>query len=444
MSEAHPPIRIPRKVRQSREEHESVILKLANNKLMDQATQDLLTRIGPGSRMGNLLRRYWHPVAASCELAAGDARPVRLLGEDLVVFRTASGRLGLLEAACPHRRASLAYGEVDGETLLCPYHGWTFAADGRCVAMPAEPRQKPALLERCGARVYLAEELGGLIFAYLGPRPAPLLPRWDLLVWPDGLRDIGRALLPCNWLQIMENSVDPIHVEWLHGRHLSWSRTRAGLPPPTHYRKHQIKIGFDSFRWGIIKRRVLEGGSEQDDDWRIGHPLLFPLMVRVGAGQQHRLQIRVPVDDTHTHHYWYACYRPKPGQPSPAQDSIPVYDIPWQDGNGGFITDFVDGGDIMAWVTQGPIADRTREQLVSADAGIVLYRRMLLNEMKRAEAGEDPLGTVRDPEENRIIELPQERNKLGGGSAFLREAVAMSHVRHSPIRERILDLLECS
>ncbi|WP_295887762.1 aromatic ring-hydroxylating dioxygenase subunit alpha [uncultured Thiohalocapsa sp.] len=409
---------------------------------MNQDTQDLLTRIGPGTGMGALLRRYWHPVAGSAELAPGEARKVRLLGEDLALFRTASGRLGLLEESCPHRRASLAYGEVDGETILCPYHGWTFAADGRCLAMPAESEQKPALLARCRATAYRAEELGGLIFAYLGPEPVPLLPRWDLLVWPDGLRDIGRALIPCNWLQIMENSVDPTHVEWLHGRHLAWVRGRKGLPAPTHYRRHQVRIGFDTFPYGIIKRRVLEGGSEADDDWHIGHPLLFPLMVRVGAGQQHRLQIRVPVDDTHTLHFWYACYRPKPGQPPPAQRRIPVYDIPWQDEHGDFITDFVDGGDIMAWVTQGPIADRTREQLVASDAGIALYRRMLLDEMRRSEAGEDPLGVVRDPESNRIIELPQERNKLGGGKSFLREAVGMSHVRYSPILHEITALLE--
>jgi 5,5'-dehydrodivanillate O-demethylase len=405
-------------------------------------TQALLTRIGPGTRMGTLLRRYWHPVAGSSELPAGQARKVRLLGEDLVLFRAASGGLGLLEEACPHRRASLAYGEVDGEDLVCPYHGWTFAADGRCVAMPAESRQRPALLERCRALAYRAEELGGLVFAYLGPEPVPLLPRWDLLVWEDGLRDIGEALIPCNWLQIMENSVDPTHVEWLHGHHLAWVRTSKGLTAPTHYRKHQTRIGFDRFRYGIIKRRLLEGGSEQDDDWRVGHPLLFPLMVRVGAGRQHRLQLRVPVDDTHTRHYWYACYRTAPGQDTPKQEHIPVYEVPWRDAAGEFITDFVDGGDIMAWVTQGEIADRTREQLVASDAGIVLYRRMLLEALASVEAGRDPPGLVRDPAENRNIELPQERDKLGGGLAFVREAVAMSHVRYSPIRDRILALLE--
>jgi len=347
-----------------------------------------------------------------------------------------------MEESCPHRRASLVYGEVRGETILCPYHGWTFDSKGQCLAMPAERVQKPELLERCRAVAYRAEELGGLIFGYIGPEPAPLLPRWDVLVWQDGLRDIGQALIPCNWLQIMENSVDPTHVEWLHGHHLAWTRARQGQPAPNYYRRHQIRIGFDRFRWGIIKRRVLEDGSEQDDDWCVGHPLLFPLMVRVGAGQQHRLQIRVPVDDTHTQHYWYSLYRPRPGKAVPVQYGIPVYDIPWQDEHGEFITDFVDGGDIMAWVTQGPVADRTREQLVASDTGIALYRRMLLEELERAESGEDPCGVVRDPSDNAIIELPQERNKLGGGSAFLREAVDMSHVRHSPILDRIIELLE--
>ncbi|NNJ84971.1 MAG: aromatic ring-hydroxylating dioxygenase subunit alpha, partial [Gammaproteobacteria bacterium] len=332
------------------------------------------------------------------------------------------------------------------ESIICPYHGWSFDCTGRCLAMPAEKTQKPKLLAQARATAYRAEELGGLIFAYLGPEPAPLLPRYDLLVWEDGLRDIGQAHLNCNWLQIMENSVDPTHLEWLHGHHLAWVRSQKGLSTPTHYRKHQVKIGFDRFRYGIIKRRVLEGGSEQDDDWRIGHPLIFPLMVRVGAGQQHRMQIRVPVDDTHTHHYWYACYRPKPGQNSensaPVQSEIPVYDIPWQDEHGELITDFVDGGDIMAWITQGPIADRTREQLVASDAGIVLYRRMLMEEVRRVEAAEDPLGVIRDPAENDIIELPQERDKFRGGKSFVREAVEISHVRHSPIKSQIIRLLE--
>lgn len=404
--------------------------------------QELLTRIGPGTRMGSLLRRYWHPIVASVELAAGTTLPVRLLGEDLVLFRGSSGQAGLLEAACPHRGVSMVHGEVADDTLICPYHGWSFQADGSCLAMPAEARQDPALLRQCSTRAYPVEELGGLIFAYLGPSPAPLLPRWDLLVWPDGLRDIGRAVIPCNWLQIMENSVDPTHVEWLHGRHLNWSRSSRGLAASRHYLRHHVKIGFDRFRYGIIKRRLLEGGSEADDDWQIGHPLLFPLMVRVGAGQQHRLQIRVPIDDTHTLHFWYACYRPRPDQVTTRQTEIPIYDVPWQDADGTPLTDFVDGGDIMAWLSQGAIADRSREHLVASDAGIRLYRNMLLQELHRCEAGEDPLGVVRCSQENQCIVLPQEDNKVGGGKAFVRDALNLSHVRYSPLLPQIEALLE--
>jgi len=255
------------------------------------------------------------------------------------------------------------------------------------------------------------------------------------------LRDVGRALLPCNWLQIMENSVDPYHVEWLHGHHLAHVREQDGQQGPTHYRRKQIKVGFDLFEHGIIKRRVLEGGSEEDDDWKIGHPLVFPFMLRVGSHGQHRFQIRVPVDDTHTMHYWYACYRPAEGVPAPEQREVPLYEVPWRDERGNHIVDFVDGQDIMAWVTQGAIADRTREILGSSDRGIALYRKLLFDQVEVVRRGEDPLGVVRDERRNTILELPQEREKYGRGAAFLAESIAMGHVRYSPLREQVLALL---
>ncbi len=407
---------------------------------MTPEQQERLTRVGPGTPMGALLRRYWHPVAASAELAPGTARAVRLLGEDLVLFRAPHGVPGLVAERCPHRGTSLRHGRVDADGIACPYHGWTFDRDGRCVAMPAEP-DEPALRERARTTAYPAQDLGGLVFAYLGPAPAPLLPRYDLYVRDGALRDIGRALLPCNWLQIMENSVDPTHVEWLHGGHLAHVRAAAGLAAPLHYRRRHVRIGFDLFRYGIVKRRILEGGSEADDDWRVGHPLIFPLTLRVGAGGQHRFQIRVPVDDTHTLHWWYSCYVPPTGVAAPAQDEIPVYEVPWRDAEGNFILDFVDGGDIMTWVLQGPIADRTRERLTASDTGLVLLRRLLLEQLAVVEGGGDPLGVVRDPDENRLIEFAQEQDKYRAGGDFLRESIALSHVRHSPLRDRILALL---
>jgi 5,5'-dehydrodivanillate O-demethylase len=403
---------------------------------MTPEEQETLTRVGAGTPMGGLLRRYWFPIAASCELPAGAVRPVRLLGEDLVAFRSLAGELGVLEEHCPHRRASLRYGSVEEDGIRCAYHGWKLSPAGRCLEMPAE-RPHARLLERAAARAYRAEELGGLVFAYLGPEPAPLLPRYDLFVWEDALRDIGRALIPCNWLQIMENSVDPTHLEWLHGHHLASVRRARGLPEPRHYRKRQVKIGFDRFRYGIVKRRIVEGGSEEDDDWKIGHPLVFPVSLRVGSHPQHRFQIRVPVDDTHTQHYWYSCYRPPDGMQTPPQAEIPVYDVPWRDERGDFIVDYVDGQDIMTWVTQGPIADRTRERLVASDRGIVLLRKLLFEQLERVERGSDPIGVVRDPEENHLIELPQERDKYRDGTGFLADALELSHVRYSPLRWEI-------
>jgi len=402
--------------------------------------QELLTRIGPDTPMGDLFRRYWMPVLPSCDLEVGSVKRVRILGEDLVVFRDRTGTLGALEEHCPHRGTSLGYGCVEEEGIRCPYHGWKFNAYGDCLDMPVES-QNIKLRKTVSARSYPVEDLGGLVFLYLGPKPVPLLPKFDVYVWENVLRDIGYALLPCNWLQIMENSVDPHHVEWLHGHHLAHVRAKHGLTTPTFYRKRQIKIDFEVFKFGIIKRRILEGGSETDDDWSIGHPLIFPNMLRVGSHRQHRMQIRVPVDDTHTLHFWYSCYRPAQGTPIPQQTSIPSYQVPWQDDKGQFILDFVDGGDIMSWVTQGPIADRTRETLVSSDQGIALYRRLLLEQMKKIQDGQDPLGVIRNNQENEIIELPQENEKFGQGALFLAESMEMGHARYSPIKDLVQQLL---
>ncbi|MCK6461166.1 MAG: aromatic ring-hydroxylating dioxygenase subunit alpha, partial [Planctomycetes bacterium] len=255
-------------------------------------------------------------------------------------------------------------------------------------------------------------------------------PRWDVLAWEGALRDIGQATLPCNWLQIMENSVDPHHTEWLHGHHLSHVKTGA----PAQYLRPHVKVGFDVFEYGIVKRRVLEGGSEEDDDWTVGHPLLFPNTLRVGEHGRSRLQIRVPVDDTRTWHLWVSCYRID-GVAMPPQERVPLYDVPWRDERGEFIVDFVDGGDIMAWVTQGEIADRTKETLGSSDAGIALYRRLLREQVEKVRAGEDPLGVVRT--EHRVLELPQERNKFGGGAEFLLKSLENGHGRHSPLKDQV-------
>ena len=408
--------------------------------MLSEEKQQLLTQVSPSTPMGELLRRYWYPIAATCELHANPIKPVKLLGERLVLYRDKVGGLGLLDERCPHRGTSLCYGIAEEDGLRCPYHGWKFNSSGACTELPAEPADTN-LKGQVRTKAYRVQELGGLIFAYLGPEPAPLLPRYDLLVWDNCLRDVGQATVPCHWLQIMENSVDPHHLEWLHGRHLSEVRKQLGEPAPTHYNRRHVKIGFDVFPYGIIKRRVLEGNTEEGDDWKVGHPLIFPCMLRVGSGGQHRMQFRVPIDETQTWHIWYACYRPVDPEYEVDQREIPVYDVPWCDQDGRHLVDFVDGQDIMACVTQGPIADRTRETLGSSDQGVAMLRRMFFEQMECVQQGRDPMGVVRAAEKNQIIELPQERNKYGRGKAFLKESLAMGHARYSPLKDEILKIL---
>jgi 5,5'-dehydrodivanillate O-demethylase len=149
----------------------------------------------------------------------------------------------------------------------------------------------------------------------------------------------------------------------------------------------------------------------------------------------------VPVDDTHTLHLWYSCYLPAPGAPPIEQDVVPVYDVPFRDGNGDFIVDYVDGGDIMTWVSQGAIADRTRELLSDTDSGVVMLRRLFLEQIEQVRAGHDPLGILRADDERGVIELPQEYEKYGDGTRFLADVIESSHVRYSPLREQIVQLL---
>ena len=162
-----------------------------------------LTRVGPGTPMGELMRRYWHPIATTGQMADEPTRAIRILCESLVLYKDRSGTLGLIQESCPHRRVNLLYGIPEQHGLRCPYHGWLFDESGRCLEMPAEAPDS-TFKDRVTALSYPVQELGGLIWAYLGPAPAPLLPRWDLFV-QDGLyRDMLGVVLPCNWLQILE------------------------------------------------------------------------------------------------------------------------------------------------------------------------------------------------------------------------------------------------
>ncbi len=404
-----------------------------------------ITRVGRGTPGGDLLRRYWYPVAGVAEFAARHTMRVKLLGEDLVLYRDRSGAYGLIDEFCPHRRASFAYGIPEADGIRCPYHGWKFDGSGACLEQPNEPAGS-TWRERTTTTAYPVQELGGVLFAYLGPAPAPLLPRLDGFVVPGTIRMLGRAIVPCNWLQIMENSLDPVHTEWLHGHLQEFvEEERDGIKPTYAISRHHVDIAFDEFTYGIVKRRLMQGQSPDVDDWRVGHPVMFPCTLAVGSAggfwTSYMFQIRVPMDDTHTMHFWYTAYQPPPGAPVPQRllDEIPVYDVPYRTPEGEFNLDLLDAQDIMAWVTQGPIARRDLEKLGWTDRGVIMLRKMVAREIDNVAAGADPIGVIRDAAKNTIIHLPVEHGKDmfsdGFASIFRR-----LHTRFYPYADELLGL----
>lgn len=368
-----------------------------------------LTQVGPGTPGGNLLRYYWYPVATVPELDRDRVMAVRLLDEDLALFKNDAGQLGLVAQRCAHRSASLAYGIPEDGGIRCPYHGWKFSPEGQCIEQPAEPDDS-AFKDKVQIAAYPVQELGGLIFAYLGPQPAPLLPRYDLFVRDDIVREIGISRLPCNWVQIMENSMDPHHLEWLHMVYTNWVLKKQGKAPAMKPRHHKY-IAFDVFEYGIMKRRLWEGETEESDEWQVGHPILFPNYLEVmGTPGNPQYQIRVPVDDSHTLHFWYYT-RPR-GADEPVQrpGDIPVWDNPHQHEDGRLVVETVNGQDMMVWVVQGPVADRSIERLGTSDEGVILFRKVLDEQIARVERGEEPtMSIVRDESKNYPwIHIPRE------------------------------------
>ena len=377
--------------------------------MLSQEQNERLTRVGPGTPMGNLLRRYWYPVATDQQLAENPVRSVRLLGENLTLFRDRRSRLGLVQQRCAHRSVDLKHGIPTEDGLRCPYHGWMYDASGQCLEQPAED---PAhnFAERVQIAAYDVQELGGLIWAYIGPQPAPLLPRWDIFAAENVFRQVGATIVPCNWLQCQENAVDTVHVEWIHGAFGQYALERKGISDEAafnqtrNFLRHHVKIGFERNAFGIQKYRLREGEDEATaHSWLEGHPLVFPNYVLIGGPGREELQMRVPVDDTTTWHLAYQIYHPVDGVSLPPQGEIETFDVPIED-----YPEYVLGQDVLAWPAQGPITDRTVEKLAETDRGLIMFRKMLEEQIQVVEDGGDPINTFRDPDTNVCINLPME------------------------------------
>ena len=377
--------------------------------MLTEEKNRLLTRVGPGTPMGDLLRRYWHPIAPAGELLQKPVKPVRLLGEDLTLFRDKQGRLGLVGERCAHRLVRLEFGYPVEEGLRCPYHGWTYDPTGQCVAQPAEPPES-TFKDKVRITAYPVQELAGLVFAYLGPEPAPLLPRWEPLVM-DGLdRELYFMSVPCNWLQGMENSPDWTHVEWLHGHFAQYVLESRGVSKddPAYkftlpFTRHVLETRNDRFEYGLLRRVLSEGATKEDEPWRVGQPVILPNINVISAVSSSDMTViwRTPVDDTHLIQWDLRCFhRDSPNGQVPYQEMLPT------DENGRWNLEVVRIQDYMIYQAQGDIVDRTQERLGASDQGVILFRQMLLEQLDILAAGQDPMNVFRDPAANESISVP--------------------------------------
>jgi len=368
--------------------------------VLTKEENELLTRVGPGTPAGELLRRYWHPICVARELT--DENPtkfVRFLCEDLVLFKDKSGNVGLIQDHCAHRGASLMYGRVEERGISCAYHGWLYDTAGNCLETPAEPADSKFYLT-VKLKAYPVEAYAGLYWAYFGPSPAPLLPRYDIL---EKSRIVHIQEFPrydANWVQLVENTIDGAHIYVLHQDTMKRTKpvertTRGLLDELKEFSYWEIPVG-------IMRHQELTDGYVEDD------PMIFPNTLR----RMNQLVIAVPIDDTHTAKWDIFVADEDRGaglEDSEVEEGvIEHYVLPHDeavlppDATHPYPRHRMDRlrlQDFMAVETQGQISPRESWRLGSSDRGLALFWGILTREVGKVEDGEDPIGVIRDPEQ---------------------------------------------
>jgi nitrite reductase/ring-hydroxylating ferredoxin subunit len=357
-----------------------------------------LTEVGPGTPMGELLRRYWHPIGLAAD-ANATPRKVRVLGEDLILFRDGQGRPGLVYPHCAHRGTSLYYGKVEERGIRCCYHGWLFDVQGHCVEQPCEPEGGRAR-DKARQPWYPVQELYGLVWAYLGPpEKKPVLPRYECLEQLEegemleaddrSIGGGGPAVIPCNWLQHYENLVDPFHVVILHS---SFSGTQfvpeMAVMPQVTWDTTDLSVRTLSLRQlpdGRTFRRISEAGL----------PTLRVIPnPRVGRfGPVESIGWVLPIDD-HSFRI-YVVGRVREAGELHRMRSRPDGKRLWEELSEAEHQAYP--GDYEAMVSQGAIAKHSEEHLATSDRGLVMLRRLLLRQLDAVREGRDPAGVSFDP-----------------------------------------------
>jgi 5,5'-dehydrodivanillate O-demethylase len=385
--------------------------------MLSEEKNRMLTQVSAGTPMGELLRRYWMPIAGASEFDERATKPVRLMGEELVLYKDLSGTFGLIDRRCAHRRADLAYGMVEQGGLRCNYHGWAFNETGTCIEQPFEDTVFPGrnAKDRVTIKSYPVQVKGGMLWTYMGPLLAPELPDWEAFSWENGFSQIVISEVPCNWFQCQENSIDPVHFEWMHENWGKRLRTGDMTKGPTH-----LKLDFDEFEYGFTYRRVKQDSNEDDDAWKIGRVCLWPNGFFLGE----HFEWRVPIDDENTLSITWK-YTRVPTECEPyVQTCVPTWHGPLTDAQGKWIDTHVMNQDFLAWVGQGRIADRSQEHLGASDRGVVAIRRKFFEEMEHIAAGGEAKGTIRDPASNVKVRLPMMDRELVLGSLTRQQILA--------------------
>jgi phthalate 4,5-dioxygenase len=386
----------------------------------------LLCRVEGDAPMGQLMRRHWTPICLIEEVAKPDGAPVkaRIFGEDLVVFRDSRGAVGVMDEYCPHRRVSLVFGRNEDCGLRCLYHGWKMDVKGNVIEMASEPVATVAA-QKVKHKAYPVQEWAGLVWAYMGHdhgtdsmptfTPPAWAPRADVQV------TIAKAIIPCNWAQVLEGAIDSAHSSSLHSSDMVPARSAsAGVTATTWTRpstdkapRLQLERTSYGFRYAAIRRPIMNAAAF---DYVRSSVFVAPATTLIPPNNLYNVaNINVPMDDTNTAFYFIAW-----GHPAQTPDTAtwrtflrqtvgvdldatyrPLRNREnhfWQDrdamkaGNFTGITGFPNQ-DIAMWVTMGPIADRSHERLGASDLAIVEFRMQMLEAVKAFQAGAAAIGT---------------------------------------------------
>ena len=390
--------------------------------MLSAELNELITRTGPGTAAGKLMRRYWQPAALVDELAVNrPVKPLRLLGEDLVLFKDEKGRYGLVGRSCPHRGTDLAYGRLEGGGLRCAFHGWLFDVEGKCLETPAEPADSK-LCANLRHKAYPVVEKSGILFAYMGPGEPPALPAFDCFVAPDTHTFAFKGMIDCNWLQSLEVGIDPVHTSFLHrffededptqayGK-MFRDKSRDTEMPMTQimreFTRPRIEVEPTDYGFRVSTLREIGNGKAHVRLTNLVFPNAFmiPMSREMTISQWH-----VPIDDTR--HYWYAIFTSF-GEPVDKDEmrrqrlelyELPDY-VPRKNKNNNYGYDPHEqehetytgmGADInvhdqWACESMGAIQDRTQEHLGTSDKAISAYRKLLRQALDDNAKGDTPL-----------------------------------------------------